>query len=101
MNEELLKLIEREVRGWAGVFKKRDEDGPGGVGVTVCGLGRKQIGHVHKDGHADFRFPKEVRNDLIRSGQASSHPRYRTAGRRRATGYEARKTYQEPWNFST
>jgi hypothetical protein len=99
MNEELLKLIEREVRGWAGAFKKGDEDGPGGV--TVYGLGCKQIGHVHDDGHADFRFPKEVRDDLIRSGQAISHPRYRTAGRRRATGYEARKTYQEPWNFST
>jgi hypothetical protein len=76
MNEELLKLIEREVVGWAGVFKKRDEDGPGGVGVTVYGLGRKQIGHVHEDGHADFRFPKEVRDDLIRSGQAISHPAF-------------------------
>ena len=63
MNEKLLKLIEREVLGWARVFKKRD--------------------------------------DLIRSGQAISHPRSRTAGRRRATGYEARKTYPEPWNFST
>jgi hypothetical protein len=74
MNEELLKLIEREVLGWAGVFKKRDEDGPGGV--TVYGLGCKQSGHVHDNGHADFRFPKEVRDDLIRSGQAISHPAF-------------------------
>ena len=73
MNEELLKLIEREVRGWAGAFKKWDEDGPGGV--TVYGLGCMQIGHLH-DGHADFRFPKEVRDDLIRSGQAISHPAF-------------------------
>ena len=76
MNEELLKLIEREVLGWAGVFKKRDEDGLGGVGVTVYGLGHKQIDHVHNHGHTDFRFPKEVRDDLIRSGQALPHPAF-------------------------
>src|SRR5918996_666419 len=96
--EELLKLIEHEVLGWPVVVKKRDEDGPGGIGVTGYRFGRRQIGHIHDDGHADFRFPREIRDDLIRSGQAISHPRYRTAGRRRATGYEARKTYQEPWN---
>jgi hypothetical protein len=73
MNEELLKLIEREVLGWAGPFKKWDEDGL--VGVTVYELGCKQIGHLH-DGHADFWFPKEVRDDLIRSGQAISHPAF-------------------------
>ena len=76
MNEELLKLIEREVLGWPGVFKKRDEDGPGGIGVTGYRLGRKQIGHGHADGHADFRFPREVRDDLIQSGQAISHPAF-------------------------
>jgi hypothetical protein len=76
MNEELLKLIEREVLGWPRVFKKRDEDGPGGIGVTGYRLGRKQIGHVHDDGHADFQFPREVRDDLIQSGQAISHPAF-------------------------
>ncbi len=76
MNEELLRLIEREVLGWPGVFKKRDEDGPGGIGVTGYRLGRKQIGHVHDNGHADFRFPREVRDELIQSGQAISHPAF-------------------------
>ena len=76
MNEELLKLIEHEVLGWPGVFKKRDEDGPGGIGVTGYRHGRSQIGHIHDDGHADFRFPKEVRDDLIRSGQAIPHPAF-------------------------
>jgi hypothetical protein len=51
MNEELLKLIEREVLGWAGPFKKWDEDGP--VGVTVYELGCKQIGHVHDEVRSD------------------------------------------------
>ena len=76
MNEELLKLIEREVLGWPGVFKKRDEDGPGGIGVTGYRLGRKQIGHVHDNGHADFWFPREVRDELIQSGQAISQPAF-------------------------
>ena len=76
MNEELLKPIEHEVLGWPGVFKKRDEDGPGGIGVTGYRHGRSQIGHIHDDGHADFRFPKEVRDDLIRSGQAIPHPAF-------------------------
>lgn len=74
--EGLLAQIEREVLGWDGVWKKRDEDGPGGVGVTGYRLGRKQIGHVHDDGHADFRFPREVRDGLIRSGRAIAHPAF-------------------------
>ena len=76
MNKELLKLIEHEVLGWPGVVKKRDEDGPGGIGVTGYRLGRSQIGHVHDDGHADFRFPKEVRDGLILSGRAVLHPAF-------------------------
>ena len=76
MNDELLASAEREVLGWPGVWKKRDENGPGGVGVTGYGYGRTQIGHVHDDGHADFRFPREVRDDLIRSGRAIPHPAF-------------------------
>lgn len=76
MNEELLKKIEKEVLGWPGVFKKRDEDGPGGVGVTGYRYGGPQIGHVHDDGHADFSFPRKVREKLIQSGQATPHPAF-------------------------
>ena len=76
MDSELLASIEREVLDWPGVWKKRDENGPGGVGVTGYRLGRRQIGHVHDDGHADFRFPREVREGLIRSGQAVLHPAF-------------------------
>ena len=79
--EELLKLIEHEVLGWPGVVKKRDEDGPGGIGVTGYRYGDPetggpQIGHVHDDGHADFRFPREVRDELIRTGRAIPHPAF-------------------------
>ena len=73
---EVLALVEREVLGWPGVWKKRDEDGPGGIGVTGYRLGRKQVGHVHDDGHADFRFPRKIRDDLIRTGRAVAHPAF-------------------------
>ena len=81
MREELLATLEREVSGWPGVFEKRDENGPGGIGVTGYRYGDPetggpQIGHVHDDGHADFRFPREVRDELIRSGRAIVHPAF-------------------------
>ncbi len=76
MNEELLEKIEREVLGWPGIWKKRDENGPGGIGVTGYRLGQRQIGHVHDNGHADFRFPREVRDELIESGRAIAHPAF-------------------------
>lgn len=76
MNGELLKMIEREVLGWPGVWRKRDEHGSGRVGVTGYRLDRRRIGHVHDDGHADFSFPREVRDELIRSGRATLHPAF-------------------------
>ena len=80
MNDELLAHLEREVLGWPGVFKTRNEDGPGGIPVTGYELGCKQIGHVHHGGVADFladfRFPREVRDVLIRTGRAIPHPTF-------------------------
>lgn len=81
MNGQLLAQVEHEVLGWGGVFKKRDEDGPGGGGVTGYRYGDPeaggpQIGHVHDDGHADFSFPREVRDGLIQTGRATSHPAF-------------------------
>jgi Family of unknown function (DUF5519) len=81
MNYEPLAQIEREILGWDGVFKKRDEHGPGGFGVTGYRYGDPetggpQIGHIHDDGHADFRFPREVRDELIRTGRAIPHPAF-------------------------
>jgi luciferase-like monooxygenase len=91
MNDGLLGSLERELLSWPGIWKKRDEDGPGGVGVTGYRLGRKQVGHVHDDGHADFRFPREVRDELIRSGRAIPHPAFpksRTTASYRIRGTE-------------
>lgn len=94
MNEELLEQIEREVLAWPGVWKKRDENGPGGVGVIGYRLGRRQIGHVHDDGHADFRFPREVRDELIRSGRAIPHPAFPDS--RTTASYQIRSAEDVP-----
>ncbi len=94
MNSELLVSIEREVLGWPGVWKKRDENGPGGVGVTGYRLGRRQIGHVHDDGHADFRFPREVREGLIRSERAVLHPAFPNS--RTTVSYRIRTPHDVP-----
>jgi hypothetical protein len=39
MIDEPLAQVEREILRWDGVFKKRDENGPGGIGVTVYRYG--------------------------------------------------------------
>ena len=81
MNDELLAQIEREVLGWDGVSRR-------GIRLVLVGsaspatgpetpeTGGAQIGHIHDDGHADFRFPREVRDELIRTGKAIPHPAF-------------------------
>ena len=36
-------------------------------------LGRREIGHVHRNGVADFAFPKSVREELMAAGRAAPH----------------------------
>ena len=83
MKRELLARIEREVLGWPGVSKVESEGGTSGRGfrvppATAYRLGRRRLGHVHHNegGLADFSFPKETRDDLIRSGRAIPHPAF-------------------------
>ena len=83
MNDRLLAQIEREVLGWPGVSKETGGGGPGRHGfwvppATIYRFGRRQLGHVHhnEDDLADFSFPKEVREELIRSGRALPHPAF-------------------------
>lgn len=73
MNEKLLEMVEKEVLGWPGIWKKRDENGIGGVGVTGYRLGERQIGHIHHDGVADVQFPRATHDDLIANGKAEPH----------------------------
>ena len=68
MNDELLASIEREVLKWPGVSKDPDRSR-----VSVYRFGRRQIGHVHRDGVADLPFPRAVHDQLISDGLAEPH----------------------------
>ena len=79
MNEELLKLIEREVLDWPGVGKETHRGGPGQGGfrvppATVYKFGRRALGHIHDNtGVADLTFPREIHDELISDGRAKPH----------------------------
>ena len=83
MNDVLLAQIEREVLSWPGVSEETGGGGRARNGfrvppATIYRFGRRQLGHVHhnEDGLADFSFPREVREGLIRSGRAIPHPAF-------------------------
>jgi Family of unknown function (DUF5519) len=68
MDDELLASVEREVLAWPGVGKE-----PGRFHSVAYKLGGREIGHVHRNGVADFGFPKSVRDELIAAGRAEPH----------------------------
>jgi hypothetical protein len=41
--------------------------------VALYRFGRRQIGHVHRDGVADLTFPRAVHDELISDGLAQPH----------------------------
>ena len=36
-------------------------------------LGRRELGHLHGDSHADIAFPRRVRDELVAAGHALPH----------------------------
>jgi hypothetical protein len=68
MNDQLLASVEREVLRWPGVDKDPDR-----ANVALYRFGRRQIGHVHRDGVADLPFPRAVHDELISDGLAEPH----------------------------
>ena len=68
MSEEPLAAIEREVLTWPGVSKEAGRFNS--VSFTV---GRREIGHVHRNSVADLPFPRTVYDELIASGRAQPH----------------------------
>lgn len=78
MDDEFLAAVKRAVLGWPGVETTRIEHGPGGGPVADYRVGRRQIGHIRhgNDGQADLLVPIEVRDALVRSGQATPHPAF-------------------------
>ncbi len=68
MNEELLASVEREVLSWPGVSKET-----GRFNSTAYMLGRREIGHVHRNGVADLAYPRTIYDELIAAGRAQPH----------------------------
>lgn len=85
MNDELLTMIEGEVKSWPGV-----STGDTGRGGLQFSYGRVELGHLHGSSFADLPFPKKVRDELIGEGRASVHPPLPDSGwvRRRMDGPE-------------
>jgi hypothetical protein len=63
-----LALIERAVLEWPGVTREL-----GRFNSTAYMLGRREIGHIHRNGVADFGFPRTIRDGLITTGRAQPH----------------------------
>ena len=36
-------------------------------------LGRRELGHLHGESHADIAFPRRVRDELVAAGRAQPH----------------------------
>jgi hypothetical protein len=68
MNEEIFVAIDRELLGWPGVSREQ-----GRFNSTVYQLGRREIGHIHRNGVADLPFPKAIYDELIATGRAQPH----------------------------
>jgi hypothetical protein len=68
MNDELVAMVAREVLSWPGV---RSE--PGRFASTAFLYGRREVGHVHRNGVADLIVPRSVYDELIASGRAEPH----------------------------
>ena len=85
MSDELLTMIEREVKSWPRVTTAFT--GRGGLQLSY---GRVELRHLHGSSFADLPFPKKVRDELIAQGRASVHPPLPDSGwvRRRMDGPE-------------
>jgi Luciferase len=42
-------------------------------GGTEFRLGRRELGHLHGESHADIAFPRRVRDELVAAGRALPH----------------------------
>jgi hypothetical protein len=66
--EDIGARIEREVGSWDGVTVH-----PHRFGGVEFRLGRRQLGHVHREGWADLPFTARIREMLLETGRAEPH----------------------------
>jgi hypothetical protein len=43
------------------------------LGGVEFRLGRRELGHLHGESHADIAFPRRVRDELVAAGRAQPH----------------------------
>ena len=60
--------IEREVSTWPGVSLE-----PGRFGATSFRYGKRELGHIHRDGVADLPVTQEMREKILSKGRARPH----------------------------
>ncbi len=63
-----ISIIEREVLSWPGVTAEA-----GRFGAVAFRYGKREIGHIHRDGIADLPVTTEMREDIIPRGRARPH----------------------------
>ncbi len=68
MNDEPQTMVERELITWPGVSATR-----GRFASTAFLYGKREIGHIHRNGVADLPFPRAVHDELIAAGRAQAH----------------------------
>jgi hypothetical protein len=68
MTNDILTKVEHELLGWPGVSTE-----PGRFASQTFLYGRREIGHVHRNGVADLPFPRAVHDELIAAGRAEPH----------------------------
>jgi hypothetical protein len=68
MNDELLAAVDRELITWRGITREQ-----GRFNSTAYKLGKREIGHIHRNGVADLAFPRAVYDELIATGRAQPH----------------------------
>jgi hypothetical protein len=72
--EDIPGRIEREVASWGGVSVA-----PHRFGGVEFRLGRRELGHIHRGGWADFPFTSRIRAMLLETGRVTPH-RFGVAG---------------------
>jgi hypothetical protein len=68
MDDELLSEVEREVLLWPGTTSE-----PGRFDSVSFRYGKREIGHIHRDGIADLPMIPETRENLLAKGRARPH----------------------------
>jgi hypothetical protein len=66
--EDIAAQVTAEILTWEGV--SRHEHRFGGVEFR---LGKRELGHIHTEGWADFPFTARIRNMLVETGRVTPH----------------------------